>query len=340
MTDNANNNTYARKVIVLAALVGALALVYALSVAFSYGRTAARGSSYSWIDKKALDKADRIEIKGAVGRVTLARVNGVWAAPKDSGDYPVKQERVADFLGLLSAKKSYPVRASSEASFAALGLDEESAYRVTVRGGAGAAGAERPPLLDLLIGSPDATGREVYMRKIGGREARSGDTALTSYVNSPETSWLNLRLFGDTRLTAQSVQRLIVKAPPETAAGEFTLARSGADWTLQSGGAASQGAGALDAPKTESYIRAILEAEAENFNTGDRADDAAFAAGLSAGSLTLELEDGARRVITVGPPGPGGRRDAAVSGSPLVYTLAEWTVNRVFRSPNEFVKQE
>jgi hypothetical protein len=45
----------------------------------------------------------------------------------------------------------------------------------------------------------------------------------------------------------------------------------------------------------------------------------------------LELGDGTTRTLTQGPDF-SEKRTAALSGSPYVWLLSEWTANRIFRT--------
>jgi hypothetical protein len=98
-------------------------------------------------------------------------------------------------------------------------------------------------------------------------------------------------------------------------------------------------ADALDGSRIDPYIRAILDAEGDGFVTALKAGDPVF----TEGSIRLELGDGATRTIRLGPfhsggEGEAGKRTAVVSDSPYVYTLAEWTVTRLFRDAAYFKK--
>jgi len=333
-----HSSIYKKKVLTLSALAGVLALVYGGTILFSPERRASRKADYSWLDEKVLPLVDRIEITGASGEIDLDKQGGLWVILKEGNDYPVKQGRVEDFLKILSLRRSYPLRATSESSHEALGVDEAAASRIILRGGPGLPGTVKPPLLDLLIGHADATGQELYLRRAGDKDVRSGDRNIETYLNGSVTSWYNLLLFGDQRLPVSGVQRVTViplreeaagEAPEEEPEGSYTLSRQGQGWVIQGNEAV------LDTQKVESYLRAILEAEGENFNPALSAADPVF----NEGRIILELGDRSSRTIRVGKRQEGGKRDAAVSGSPFVYTLAEWTVNRIFRDAGEFQKE-
>ncbi|MDR1956637.1 MAG: DUF4340 domain-containing protein [Treponema sp.] len=324
---------YKTKLRFLVGLVGVLALVYAGTWVFEPERVNARNAAFQWVEAKQLAEADRIELSGTGESLTLVRKEGNrWFVSRDDGDYPAKQERVADFLRILSNKGNYPVRSTEAASHERLGLTENAASRILIRGGAAV-----PPLLDLLVGQRDPTGQEVYLRKQDQNEVRSGDTTLAGYVASSRTSWYNLRLFPEAEQPGlAAVQRLTVYAPPlpeeESSAPEppFSLSRSGGGWIIE-GAAVPE----LDTPRVEAYIRSILDAEGEDFLS--LAETSAVEA-LTEGRLVLDLGNGLSHTIRVGPL-EANRRSAVVSDNPYGYALAEWTVNRIFKTASYFAPQ-
>jgi hypothetical protein len=325
---------------ILSGLAGVLALLYALTFIFDARRVDGRRASYVWLDPEWQEQVDRVEITGAAGGegVILVRRGDQWFVSRGE-EYPARQTRIEDFLRLLSGRFNYPVRGSSPASYERLALTEETASRIVVRGGAGV------PLLDLLIGREDSTGSEVYLRRNNQNEVRSGEDRFSPYLTGSPTAWYNLRLFPDEALDPESVQRLTVTAPaPRTLPGEdapegepalvpsslvFTRDGAAGGWTLGS-------APVPDKQQVEVYVRTILDAEGEDFIAPAEGADLP----LNDGRIVLELGDGSVRTIRVGyAPGDPERLCAAVSGSPYIYALAEWTAERIFRDAAYFGMQ-
>ncbi|MDR2109978.1 MAG: DUF4340 domain-containing protein [Spirochaetaceae bacterium] len=321
---------YKKKLTGLVCLIGVLALVYGGTLVFDPERVNSRNASFVWLNAEGQDRADRIEISRAGSEpITLIRKNNEWFVPREGIDFPAKQGRVEDLFRLLSTRGAYPPRASTAASHERLGLTEETASRIVIRGGAGAY-----PLLDLLIGDPDATGKEIYLRQNNQNEVRSGESGLSSYAGGSPASWCNLRLFPDSpgrSLNVDMIQGLRVDFPAPGAdtgpAAPMVLVRSAGGWTLEGGSEPP------DTQRVESYIRSILDAEGEDFAVSVRPEEPVF----NDGRITLNTGDGGTHTIRLGPPGAENRRNAAVSLSPYVYTLGEWTVNRLFREAAYFV---
>ncbi|MDR1904470.1 MAG: hypothetical protein LBQ88_19565 [Treponema sp.] len=334
---------YKKKVTVLSVLLILLSLVYTVSIFFDPQRIDERNALYAWLDARLVPQADRIEITRSGEEIILLCRNGVWFAAEDGREFPARQYRIDDLLRILSTEASYPVRARDASSFERLSLTAETASRIVIRGGAGVY-----PLLDLLIGRGDAAGVGINLRKNDQNEVRSGEDKITAYILGPRTSWYNLRLFPDTEnnaLNAGSVQRISVYAPggASSSGGEaetgaeaavnaaLVLARdkNAGGWVLDRDSGI-----ALDNPRVESYIRSVLEAEGENFNTELTPADPVF----NEARIELELDDGSIRTIRVGAENEQGMRNAVVSGADYVYIIAGWTAERIFRDAEYFRK--
>jgi hypothetical protein len=348
---------YKQKLLLLSALTGILALIYAASLIFSPGRLNSRGVLHVWLEGGRRDEVRRIELSGGGGEnVSLIRDDSLWyvEGPADSAGsrpgYPAKTARIEDLLRLLSARSPYPPRGNSPSSHGRLGLDEASASRILLRGASGT------PILDLLVGRRDAVGREVYLRENGSGEVRSGEDRFSAYLGGSRTAWYNLRLLPERDGESpdlRMVQRVTVLAPPapsnpEAADGPaaperppaLVFTRSDNGW-IQGGTAPDS----LEGFRVDSYIRGILDAEGDDFLESPAAGDPVF----NEGRISIEMGDGGNYVIQIGPvletgdgspEGSPRRRCAVVSGSPYVYALAEWTMNRIFRERSYFLKDE
>jgi hypothetical protein len=320
---------YKKKLVVLSGLVGVLAVVYLLTLFFDPERVNTRSAAFLWLDPKFRDQADGIEIARAGewdNPLKLIRHGDDWYALIGEAEFPAKTTRVEDLLRILTGRGAYPVRGSAASSHERLGLAENSAARIVVKGGAGL------PLLDLLIGGRDAAGQEVYLRKNGQNEVRSGEDKLSAYINGAETSWYNLKLFsGPQNLPdAAMVQRLTVYPLPVTGedGAPLVITRNGGGWSI-----AGLDDESVDSQKVDTYVRGIVDAEGENFAPGFNAASAAF----NDGRIVLELGNGASLTLNVGTL-PENKRGATTGGSSYVYTLADWTVTRLFRERSYFVK--
>jgi hypothetical protein len=305
--------TYKRKLISLSILVAVLALVFTLTLVLNPENR--RSDAFAWLDSSLVVMADGIEISGPEGMTLLNRKNNAWVFNAGTRELPVKQSKVDDLFSMLSRKDVYPLRAVSSEAVERLGLGEENAARILIRGGAGL------PLLNLLVGGEDVMGREVYLRLGGRNQIHSGEDQFSSFTNSKPVSWYDLRLFNNA-LGIDAIQQAEISL---SGTDTYILRRGGGGWIIQGNESAD-----LDPFRVVAWLRSIIEAEGEDFASG--------AMEATDGSITLRLGDGAIRTLQASPPDEQGNRSAIVSDSSLIYILADRTVNRLFRESSYFLK--
>jgi hypothetical protein len=315
--------TYKKKATILSAIVAVLALIYILTFVFDPENRSS--AAFAWLDPSLLVMADGLEISGSENRIVLRRRNDIWLIADGTGEFPAKQDRVADLCALLTRKDNHPVRASSSEGIEKLGLREEVASRIIVRGGAGL------PLLDLLIGGASALGTEVYLRRAGWNQIYSAEDGYSYFTELSARSWYDLRLFPEGNLdpngyrrqvtpaSVDSIQQVEISFPAET----YILRRSGRGWIIP-----GKESVALDAIRVESTLRQLLEAEADGY--GVNAPETIEA------SFTVQFGNGSTRTLQAGPITERNNRYATVSGSPYFYILTERMFNNFFRESSFF----
>jgi hypothetical protein len=323
---------YKKKLTILSGITAALFLVYILTLIFDPERIGKRSDAYSWLEPSQVPLISGITIAKPYAEpedaVVLARNGGKWFVSHNGKDYPARQIRVEDFIATLTKKEPYPLRSSSASSHEQLSLTEESSTRVIMTGGAGL------PILNLLIGAGDVTGQNVYMRKQGQNEVRSGENKFSGYTGSAPSSWYNLRLFPESengKLDTANVQRLTVYAPSEE--GENNppqiFSRKGREWAF------SFELSDPDMGKVDSYIRDILNTQGDDFADAVDASDPMF----NFSRIVMELGDSTIRTVRISPPDEEGKSYAAVTGSDFVYSIPSWTVGRLFPDVQMFTRE-
>jgi len=316
---------YKKKIVILGSTAAFLALLYVLSILLDPARSNARNERFTWLPAASRSDADRIEISRDGEKLELVLKNGSWFVLAASAEVPAKQGRVDDLFRLLSTRGAFPRRGSNAGSHAELGLDGST--RLLILGGPGL------PLLDLLVGKEDPSGRSVFLRKNGENEFRSGDRLIGSYVNGEKTAWYDLKLFEERPLA--QVQRVQVHFSGYTGIDEeqpveysdYTVTRSGEDWAI---------AGSpLDREKTETWIRGILEAQGDDVLPAHDELGGSFQA---AAGIRVELGDGSFIELQIEQAGEDGKTPALVSGRPYRIALSRWTLARLFRERGSFAQ--
>ncbi|MDR2477903.1 MAG: DUF4340 domain-containing protein [Treponema sp.] len=311
---------YKKKITVLSLIIAALAIAYLFGWVFDPQRMGSRSAAFTWLDPKLTGQISKITINSSGEIKDLVRKNNEWFVSYNGTDYPARRFRVEDFISVLTKRAPYPVQSSNAASHTRLGIADEAASRITVSGGSGL------PLLDLLLGQADITGQNIYLRRQGQNEVRSGEDTFTAYVNSARNSWYNLRLFPESetgKLDSGSVQRLSVYVPADggTAAEPRVFTRSGTAWTFSGISVASPDMGKVDA-----YVSVILNTEGDDFGYSVNPNDPMF----GDSRISLEFGDGSIKTIRLAPPGESGHCYAQVTGSSHVYSIPSWAVSRLF----------
>ena len=328
---------FKKKVILLSLIIFMLTLTYILTFTLEPNRQ--RSRTFAWLDSSFLNQVTRIEIYGSRGISIINRRNNIWYYLLEMEDHyqevPIKQIRVEDFLSAITRRIPHSEHGTSLEARQRLLLTEEYASRIIIWGNTA------NPLLDLLIGTSDALGRDIYTSFTGTNEIYSAQDILSLFIDSAPLFWYDLRLFPldssfmeaglninmgvrSMTLIGTGIDQIQQAEIVHPYSGErFAFFRMGSIWILSGEGGAYP-----DDARINSWLRSVLDAEALDF---------AFSPpDTIEGSITLWLGDGTVRSIEVGPPDENNYRLAVLSGTSLVYILPEWTVNRLFREKDFF----
>ena len=319
--------THKSKIIVLSSIIAALALAYISGIVFEHERVGRRSALFTWLDARHESSIARITIDNTVNgfeSITLVQQGGNWFVSRNDKEFPARNLRVEDLIGILTRRSNFPVISTNASSHERLGLAGNTSARITVADGTGRS------LLDLLIGQQDITGRNVFLRRLDQNEVRSGDDFFSTFVTTTPVSWYNLRLFPEIEtggVNEMSVQRLTVY-PPVTDEEEFQhliFTRRGREWDF------NFDLTNPDIGRVNSYIRDILNTSGNNFAEDKEPTDP----DLYNSRIALEFGDGSIRILRFGPE-ENGIHFAAVTGSPFVYSVPEWSVTRLFPNISTF----
>jgi hypothetical protein len=311
--------TYKNRLFFLGTTIAVLFTAYITSVIFT-SDIGAKSSSYIWLDSKSAEKTIRIVIKDENNELELKKKNNQWFVLHNSLEFPARHLRVEDFLKILTTRSPWHVRSTNASMHERFGL-EQSASRVTIYG--------ETVLLDFLAGNEDIFKNEIYLRRAGQNEVRSGDNVIKSYISGPVTGWYNLRLIPETEngsIDISSVQRLSVYTPQETQ----VFSRKNRKWEISGISVENPDQNIVD-----TYIRQVLTMEGDNFEDSVFSDDPMF----DKTNMSLELGNG--RIITIrfSDADEAGRRLAHVNGSDYIYLIPTWSAGRLFRNASGFEMQ-
>jgi hypothetical protein len=332
---------YKNKKIFLLSLIAVLAVLYAVSFVFDTERNNTRSASFVWLDPKLGEAADKIVINTGWEIIELFMKNGSWFVtqkqtipaqymeifgegfelpPQEVIEYPARRRRIEDFVGIFTTRALWPVRSANVSSHSLFGLDD-NAFRITIY-------ENNFAVLDLLMGNSENSA-DVYLRRYAQNEVRSGEDIISTYITSPITSWYNLRLLPESEdglLDVADVQRISIYNEGEN----YAFSRQNRRWVV-SGASLTE----PDQLNIDSFIRAVLNSEGDDFSADVSADDPV----LNHSRITLEFGNGSVKTIRVSAPDEVNKRVAHVSGSGYVYSIPLWVSVRILRSASSFETQ-
>jgi hypothetical protein len=314
--------TYKDKLISLLSLISVLSLLYIASFIFNHDRNFARSSSYVWLDQKFTDGIKRITVNSLEHKFEFLRKSDQWFILYNEKEYPARQLRIEDFVSIFTSRAAWTIRSSNSSSHSRFGLNPAEAARLTIYG-------ENTVLLDLLLSFPDSPGAQIFIRKFGENEVRSGENNITSYLTGPVNNWFNLRLFAESengKIDVDSVQRLSVSDNGEIK----VFSRMNRSWTV-SGIEISN----PDQSGIERYIRNVLNSEGDNFIDADSLRDVDFNNSI----IVMEFNNGKIATVRFSEPDENSLRYAKSSASEYIYSVPLWVSSRLFTASQNFEMQ-
>jgi hypothetical protein len=320
---------FQRKVQILITLIIILSLTLFSTFIFNPEARTVRQATGVLLDSKKVQLITKIEIKEPTKpALTFIKRTGVWYTLRDGKDYPVKHERIEDFLKPFSKPAFLPQRSSSAQTHERLGLGAASASRVTFWG----EGAEKP-VLDMYFGSMDATGKEIYFRLADSDTVKSVEDRFSSYIQSSPQSWYDLRLFpqsGTQGMKPELVQRIIWTSDSKVS---FSISRSGpAKWDGKGDNLEGK---ELDTNKIDTLLQDLINATGEDFT--EVVDQHTKATQVT---IAAELGDGRTKKVTIRSDPETRTHWVTSSDTPYTYTLSEWQYNRLVKDSTYFIKTD
>ncbi|AEJ19435.1 DUF4340 domain-containing protein [Gracilinema caldarium] len=320
---------YQRKIQILGTMIIILSVTLLSSFIFNPEARSVRQATGVLLDPKKIQNITKIEIKGPTkSALTFIKRTGLWYAIRDGKEYPVKNERIGDFLKPFSKPSFLPQRASSAQTHERLGLGTASASRVTFWGE-----DTEKPVLDMYFGSMDATGKEIYFRFSDSDSVKSIEDRFSSYIQSSPQSWYDLRIFpqsGNQGMKPELIQRIIWTLDSNVG---FSISRSGpANWVGKEDNLEGK---ELDTNKIDTFLQDLINATGDDFT-----EITNQSAKVNQVTITAELGDGRTKKVTIRSDPETKSHWATSSDTPYTYTLSEWQYNRLVKERNYFIKSE
>ena len=289
-------------------LLGVLALQVILSVIVFWPRQAKSGTGELLFPDVAATDVVALTITDNLGeQVALRKADGMWVLP-DAGDYPAKGETITPVIESLVTLDTATLVARSEANHKQLQVSEDTFQRrLDFETAAG-------KTYTVYLGSaPRYTATHF---RVGGKSETYLTTALSTYeLYTRASSWI------DTVYIAID-QETVTGAVLENAQGTFSLVKSGEDWTL------------ADLAADETISTGSTGAIVRNASTLSlmtplgKTEDPSYGLDSPSAVVTLQTDDGATHVLTVGSKSAEDNTYVVKSSdSPYYVRVSEYLVS-------------
>jgi hypothetical protein len=314
---------FKNKVLILSLVAGALAVAYALGLAFSPTNVQRRHAEVPLLPAFKAEAVNKIQVANAEGAtIEILRGEKSWSVLIGGTPHPASQERIGWFLDTLAGLRRSRLVSSNPGSWASFGVTEEARTRIRLFDSGGKS------LASLIVGQSEAGERGNFVRLEGSNETVLLNKSLATYVSGSQSYWSHLKFFRD-GLSGGSIMRVSVRAALSFADGSsrklsYTLLRgseAGRKWRVVE---PSRGI-TLDDKKVDRLATTLADFEGNEFVTGN------VTTGLVSPSaeILFSTEDNKDYRILIGGRSGEDQYFAKVDGGDYLYLIPEWRVQAV-----------
>jgi hypothetical protein len=279
-------------------------------------------------DSKKIDKITIRQPPGDAGKakdVTLVKQGESWRL-KEPLEAEANQTNVTSLLGNLKTLKVVEQISSNPEHYAKYDVTDDKALHAVFWQG-------DKPVTDLHFGQSGSRGQ---MTRIAGTEGVFATKGYSSYLYARETKdWRDRTVlkFEDDKVRAVQITN---------EHGSFDFSKAGDKWA----GKFRKGkAGALtpiksfDESKLADMLRAYKGLNADAFNDdGKQASEVGL--DQPAATVTITLDDGARRVLRLGGTAEGSSRWAIKEGNDELFSIGSFAADWALAEPSKFQKAD
>ncbi len=201
--------------------------------------------------------------------------------------------------------------------------DEKALHAVFFKG--------KDQLANLYFGKSGGRGQ---MTRIDGKDGVYAVKGYSSFIYSRDLKgWRDRTIFKFDEKKVKSISLV-----NET--GTFEFAKDGESWKgkLAEGKKPAKDIANFDAKKVDDLLRAFKNLNADDFGDDKKKGDVGLEEPVA--TLTIELDDGAKRILTVGANAKGESRWAMKNGSDVIYSISSWSGNWATAEAEKFQKKE
>ena len=249
----------------------------------------------------------------------LIKSGAAWTMTDSSTQLPAQSSRVTASSTISPPSRGCARSPAPRTPGPGFQLDDAQAKRATLKDASGKV------LADIYVGSYGPTGSRGLPQAHGLGQLLYGRRLIASYFDYGRPTWLDLEVLGgikETEVQSFSVKAAIAldgKGKPALAL-DYGVSRDGKGW--------KSGAAQLDADSVDSYLRAILGLQGEDYVAAPPAE--AFAK-IDA-KLTLELGSGVSKVLQIGASAGNDRFYGRIGDQGLAFTISNYSLKAALKS--------
>jgi hypothetical protein len=279
-------------------------------------------------DSKKIDKITVTQPAGDAGKpknVTLVKQGETWRL-KEPIDAEANQTNVTSLLGNLKTLKVVEQIGTNPEQYAKYEVSDDKALHAAFFQG-------DKPVVDLHFGQSGSRGQ---MTRIGGKDGVFAVKGYSSYLYARDTKdWRDRTVFKfeDNKVNAVQITN---------EHGSFDFAKAGEKWTGKFKKGKAGAAAAIknfDESKVGDLLRAYKGLNADAFDE-DGKQPSEVGLEQPAATLTITLDDGAKRVLKLGSTAEGSSRWAKKEGSEELFSVGSFAADWAFAELSKFQKAD
>jgi hypothetical protein len=279
-------------------------------------------------ESKKIDKITITQPPGDAGKakdVTLVKQGETWRV-KEPIEAEANQTNVTSLLGNLKTLKVVEQISSNPEQYAKYGVTDDKALHAVFWQG-------DKPVVDLHFGQSGSRGQ---MTRIAGQDGVYATKGYSSYLYARDTKdWRDRTVFKfeDTKVNSVQIANehgaFDFAKQAEKWAGKFRKGKAGALAPIKN----------FDESKVADMLRAFKGLNADAFNE-DGKPSSELGLDQPAATVTITLDDGAKRVLQLGGTAEGSSRWAKKEGSEEAFSIGSFAADWALAEQSKFQKSE
>lgn len=325
-----------RRIVILGAVAGALAVAFALGLVFSPVNVQKRLAEAPLLPGFKSDRVSRISISGPQGPIELEKRDKSWSLLIAGQPYPASDDRVGSLFDQLASIKKNRVVSANPEMWKSFEVDQAAKLKLKLLDAAGKS------LVSLIVGKTLDEERGSYVRMDGSNEVILINRSLPFYLDSTTSFWSHLKFF-PADLRGEDIMRISARCDiafsDETSRRlNWTLIQNqeaGSDWKVVAP-AGAQGT-VLDNKEVDRVANTLAAFAGSEFVPAGGAAETGLAA-PAAEVLFSTVKNQDYRIL-VGSRSGKDQYYAKLDGGAYTYLIPEWRLKDILQPLTELAQK-